>query len=134
MDYTFLTNESKDGPLDVAGCRCKGCGNSISLICSVDSSSTALCILIQQQSTVSHFDLNIYCANAKKQAIPEDTTNDKKTSLSIIILKYYIPKSLMTSSNNFLLILCFLSIKSVTILWMSSTSLIDGLFFLTYSV
>jgi hypothetical protein len=57
-------------------------GISISLN-SVVSNSTALCILIQQHSTVSHFDLKIYWASASKQAIPDDTTNDKKTSDSI---------------------------------------------------
>ena len=81
--YPFFTNESRDGPL--CSLRCNGCGNSIVLVWSTASNSTALWILMQQHSTLSHFDLNIYCANARQQAIPDDTTKLRKTSDNLII-------------------------------------------------
>ena len=79
----FLINESREGPR-LSCCRCNGFGNSMggnSVFC---SNSTFLCIFIQQHSMVSHFDLNRYWASAKIHAIPEDITNDKKTSVNII--------------------------------------------------
>jgi len=81
--FLLLTNASNDGER-LSGCRCNGLGNSTggnSVFC---SNSTFLCILIQQHSIVSHFDLNKYCASANTHAIPEDITNDKKTSVSAI--------------------------------------------------
>jgi len=87
IGYYFLIKESKLGPR-LSGCFIIG-GNSIGDWVSGLSRSTTLWIDIHPHLILSHLDLYKYWASVSMHAMADDTKNERKTSVNIIIINWF---------------------------------------------